>query len=180
MIREGTPVTISIPTLVTDRLVLRCWQPADLAPYAAMNADAETMRYMDGTIGRESSDRLVTHLIGHWHLYGFGMWALELRESGEFIGRAGLYGPTGWPGVEAAWSIRRDLWGQGLAVEAGQAAVHFARQHLRIDHLVSIIEPDHRASRRVAEKLHFGFVELADVGPWKEQAIYRLDLQEQV
>lgn len=108
-----------------------------------------------------------------------GMWALELRESGEFIGRAGLYGPTGWPGVEAARSIRRDLWGQGLAVEAGQAAVHFARQHLRVNHLVSIIEPDHQASRRVAEKLHFRFVELADVGPWKEQANYRLDLPEQ-
>lgn len=171
----AAPVSITIPTLVTDRLLLRAWRPEDIEPYAAMNADEETMRYMDGTIDAAATWRLVTHLLGMWPLRGFGMWALELRETGEFVGRAGLYEGWDWPGVEAAWSVRRDLWGRGLATEAGAAAVAWAWDNLPVDHLVSVIEPGNAASCRVAEKLGFRLEKRVDVGPWTDQLLYRLD-----
>lgn len=170
----ATPTQITIPSLVTDRLVLRAWQPDDLEPYAAMNADEETMRYMDGTTSPAATWRLVTHLIGHWHLRGCGMWALELRETGEFVGRAGLYEGWDWPGVEASWTVRRDLWGRGLATEAGAAAVAWGWEQLAVEHLVSVIEPGNIASCKVAEKLGFHLERHVDVGPWKDQLLYRL------
>lgn len=172
----GEPTVITIPTLVTDRLILRAWRPADIEPYAAINSDAETMRHEGGTFGRSATFRLVSDLLGLWWLRGCGMWALESRATGEFVGRAGLYEGWEWPGIEAAWTVRRDLWGHGLATEAGMAAVAWGWANLQVDHLVSVITPENLASRRVAEKLGFRLETLGvDVGPWKDQALYRLD-----
>ncbi|KLL11029.1 MULTISPECIES: GNAT family N-acetyltransferase [Protofrankia] len=132
----GQPTTVTIPTVITDRLILRCWQPEDVGPYTAMAAHPDMSRYTGSPRDREAVWDMEAALTGHWHLCGFGMWAAEDRSSGEFVGRAGLYRPEGWPGIEAAWTIRRDRWGQGLATEA-----------------VSLIHPDNAASIRVAAKL---------------------------
>ncbi len=167
------PTQITIPTLVTDRLVFRAWQPSDVEPYSAMNADEETMRYLDGTIAPAATWWLLTHVIEHWHLRGCGMWALEPRETGEFVGRAGLYEGWDWPGAEASWTVRRDLWGRGLATEAGAAAVARGWEHLAVENLVSVIEPGNIGSCKVAEKLDFHLERHADVGQWKDQ-LYRL------
>lgn len=165
-----------IPNVTTERLTLRAWKPSDLEPYTVMNSDAETMRYMDGTFGAEHTERLVKHLMEMWPHRGFGMWALELRDSGEFVGRAGLYEDTGWPGVEVAWSVRRDLWNRGLATEAGAAAIRWGWKNLPVDHLITLPGTDNIASRRVAEKLGFRLETVGiEVGPWADQALYRLD-----
>jgi RimJ/RimL family protein N-acetyltransferase len=164
--------TITIPIIVTERLVLRCWQPADLKPYTAMNEDPETMVYLHGTMGFAATERLVTHLIGMWHLRGFGMWAVELREDGSFAGRAGLYQTSEWPEPEVAWSIRRDLWNRGLATEAGAAALAFGFGQCGLNRIISLPAPANKPSVRVAEKLGLTFEKIATVGPWKDSAIY--------
>ncbi|MDT3443343.1 MULTISPECIES: GNAT family N-acetyltransferase [unclassified Pseudofrankia] len=167
--------SFTVPTVTTDRLLLRAWHPDDIAPYSAMNADEETMRHNGGTFDTAGTWRLVSHLIGMWALRGYGMWAVELRATGEFIGRAGLYAAFEWPAVEAAWSIRRDLWGQGLATEAAAAAIAWGWSTLPDDHFISIIDPANIASQRVAEKVGFTVTGHGSVGPWKDQILYRLD-----
>lgn len=165
---------ITVPSIVTQRLILRCWQPSDLDPYTAMNEDAETMAHLNGTMGYPATERLVTHLIGMWHLRGLGMWAVELREDGSFAGRAGLYRTCEWPDAEVAWSIRRDLWNRGLATEAGAAALRFGFTECGLDRIISLPSPDNTASVRVAEKLGLSFEKIAAVGPWKDSAIYAI------
>jgi len=165
------PTLIAIPTIVTERLILRCWKQSDVSPYAAMNDDSETMRYLNGTMSYVATERLVTHLIGMWQLRGFGMWALESREDGSFVGRAGLYQMHEWPEPEVAWSIRRDLWGRGLATEAGSAALESGFS-LGIDRIISLPAPDNFASVSVAKKLGLVFDEIATIGPWKDSAVY--------
>lgn len=170
----ATPTQISIPTIVTERLTLRCWQSADLAPYAAMNEDPETMTHLHGTMGYAATERLVTHLIGMWHLRGFGMWAVEFRQDGTFAGRAGLYQASGWPEPEVAWSIRRDLWNRGLATEAGAAALEFGFSVIGLDRIISLPTPANTASVRVAEKLDLTFERIMTVGPWEDSAVYAI------
>jgi len=97
--------------------------------------------------------RMFAFQIGHWALRGHGRWIVEERNTGQFLGRAGLYEEYGWPSLEVAWTIRRERWGEGFATEGGAAALEYAFTELRRDRVISIIHPDNTASNRVAEKL---------------------------
>ncbi len=166
-------VSCTIPTLTTERLILRGFLASDLDPYAALNADPEMMRFTGGgrPSDRKSTWRLMAMLLGHWHLRGYGMWAMVERASGQFIGRAGLYNEEGWPGLEAAWTVARDRWGRGYATEAGRVALEYAFETVGSDHVISIIHPENAASIRVAEKLGETFESTTNI--WgREQAIY--------
>lgn len=68
--------------VLTDRLILRRWREDDRAPFAALNGDAETMRYFPATLTRVESDRFVDRIEAGLDQHGFGLWALELRSSG--------------------------------------------------------------------------------------------------
>jgi RimJ/RimL family protein N-acetyltransferase len=104
-------------------------------------------------LSRAESWRELAYLVGHWELRGYGQWLLEERTTGELVGRAGLYFPEGWPGLEVGWTLARSRWGQGLATEAGRAAVDWAFAELDTDRVISLIAPDNHRSRRVAERL---------------------------
>ena len=120
-----------------------------------MMADPEVVRYLlpDGPIGRIDTWRHMAMLAGNWQLRGFGHWAVEVKESGRFVGRVGLWYPEGWPDYEVGWTIDRDVWGNGYAAEAGRMALYHARHTLGIQHIISLILPENARSIRVAEKL---------------------------
>ncbi|MFO0350685.1 MAG: GNAT family N-acetyltransferase, partial [Alphaproteobacteria bacterium] len=65
-------------SMCTPRLILRPWRPEDVEPFAAMNADPLTMRFMPGLLTREQSEALVALFEAHHRLHGFGVWALEV------------------------------------------------------------------------------------------------------
>jgi RimJ/RimL family protein N-acetyltransferase len=141
--------------LRTERLLMRAWRESDLDDYAAMSADPAGMRYIgEGkTVDRAEAWRAMALFAGHWALRGYGLWALELRAGGSFVGRVGLWRPEGWPGLEVGWALARSHWGQGYATEAGSAAIQFAWDVLRAGEVISLIQPENTASQRVAERL---------------------------
>ena len=147
-----------LPRLETARLVLRGLEEDDLDGYATMTGDGEVMRYIgDGhVLDRDQAWREIAIHLGHWRLRGYGQWALERRDDGRLVGRAGLWNPAGWPGLEVGWMLARDAWGSGYATEAGEAAVAWAWSELRAGSLISLIHPDNRRSMRVAERLGMG------------------------
>ncbi len=95
----------------------------------------------------------MAYFVGHWELRGCGNWALVEQDTGELVGRAGLYYPEAWPGLEVGWLVGRRHWGRGFAPEAGRAAMEWARTALGADHVISLIEDQNARSQRVAEKL---------------------------
>jgi RimJ/RimL family protein N-acetyltransferase len=149
----GTPAA---PTLETPRLVLRGWRPADFEPYAAMLADADTARFITAqgrALGRGEAWNETVWLIGHWQLLGYGMFVVEERSTGAFLGRVGPLHPPWWPALEMAWSLAPAARGRGYATEAARAALGWAFETLAPERIVSIIDPRNAASRRVAERL---------------------------
>ena len=139
----------------TDRLLLRQWRESDLDAYARMVADPEVMRYLaDGVpVDRFGAWRQLAAFIGHGVLRGYTHWAIELRASGEFIGRAGPWRPDGWPALEIGWAIAPQHQGRGYATEAGGVAQHVAWTSLKPDRLVSLVRPANAPSAAVARKL---------------------------
>jgi RimJ/RimL family protein N-acetyltransferase len=142
-------------TLETERLRLRAFRNSDLDPYAALCADPEVMRYLGTgvTLSRPDAWRSMAGILGHWRLLGYGMFALEEKATGAFVGRAGFLDPPGWPDFEIGWVLAREHWGKGYAVEAARAARDYAFGPLGRDHFVSLIRPANQRSIRVAEKL---------------------------
>jgi RimJ/RimL family protein N-acetyltransferase len=141
--------------LETARLRLRHFRAADLDSYAALCADPEVMRYVGdrSVLSREDAWRQMAMLAGHWHLRGFGMWAVEERTTGAFVGRVGLYYPEGWPDREVAWALARRFWGRGYATEAARAALGEAFGRLGWARVISLIDPANTRSVRLAERL---------------------------
>ncbi len=142
--------------LETERLVLRMWRAGDFEPFAEMCADEEVMRYIGAggkTMTPPEAWRSMALFIGHWHLRGYGIWAVEERASGELVGRVGCWRPEGWPGFEVGWVLRRAFWGRGFATEAARAALDYAFDVLGQAHVISLIHPENRASIRVAERI---------------------------
>jgi RimJ/RimL family protein N-acetyltransferase len=139
----------------TERLKLRQFVDADLDALARMCADPETMRYIGqgATLSRADAWRSMAMFLGHWQLRGYGMWAVEDKRTGAFVGRIGLHYPEGWPAIEVGWLLDRAQWGQGLATEGGRAAITWAFDRLNLQRISSVIHPQNAASIRVAEKL---------------------------
>jgi len=79
--------------LQTDRLLLRRWLPADLEPFAAMNADPRVSEYLPTALSQEQSDAFVARAEAHFDKHGFGLWAVEIRDQGSFVGFVGLSTP---------------------------------------------------------------------------------------
>jgi RimJ/RimL family protein N-acetyltransferase len=141
----------------TQRLVLRRWQPSDRAPFAVMNADPAVMRYFPGRLDRETSDAFADRIDARLERQGFGLWALERRDTGEFIGFTGLNPmPEGTPGAggqEIGWRLAASSWGQGYATEAAKAVVEVAFTGLALPELWSMTTVRNEPSRAVMRRL---------------------------
>src|SRR5690348_17127547 len=143
-----------IPRLETERLVLREWRADDLDVFAAMYGDAEVMRYLTGEpVARNDAWRNIAAAAGHWVLRGYGTWVVERKSDGTAVGRVGLINPEGWPGLEVGWTLGRPYWGQGYATEAARAAMSYGFLTQDVDRLISIIDPQNKASQAVAQRL---------------------------
>src|SRR5262245_46264765 len=144
-----------IPERTTERLKLRAVRESDLDSYTEMMADGDVARYLgDGKpLARPDAWRQMALVLGHWQLRGFGLWAVEEKATGEFVGRVGCWMPEGWPGFEVGWALRRAFWGKGYATEAARESLAFAFAELGRPRVCSLIRPENAPSIRVAERL---------------------------
>jgi RimJ/RimL family protein N-acetyltransferase len=140
----------------TERLILRDWRESDLTPWAAMNADAEVRRYLGGPLTFGQAEAWALNYQDDLDRYGFGFWAVEVRETSEFIGFTGLATTdeeTPVSGMEIAWRLARPAWGQGYATEAGQAALDYGFGVLRLPEVLAVTMARNLRSQAVMQRL---------------------------
>lgn len=170
----------------TERLLLRPWRDDDREPFAALNADPEVMRFFPARLTREESDALVEAIRRHFGEHGFGLWALEVRDSGRFIGFTGLLLRTFpahfTPAVEVGWRLERRAWGRGYASEAARAALAHGFDVVRLEQIVSMTAVDNTRSRRVMERIgmthdpidDFDHPDVEEASPLRRHVLYRV------
>ncbi|MHA1555219.1 MAG: GNAT family N-acetyltransferase, partial [Alphaproteobacteria bacterium] len=130
----------------TGRLLLRFWRDDDGRPFAAICADPEVMKWIgDGTTRSHDEVREAIKRYEHgWSTRGYGLFAVDLKESGRLIGFAGFIIPTFlpeiMPAVELGWRLGRPYWGRGYGTEAAAAALDFGRTHCGLESVVSICQ----------------------------------------
>lgn len=139
--------------LESERLRLRPLAAHDFEHFVTFFADGERAHFVGGPAERTAAWRLMAIEIGHWALRGYGMWALETKATGEFIGCCGLWNPEGWPEPEVGYWLMRAHEGNGYATEAAHRARAHAYDDLGWTTLISCIDRVNTPSIRVAERL---------------------------
>lgn len=141
----------------TERLILRPWRDSDLESFARMNSDPRVMEFLLKPLSREESDAWVARAREHDSRHGFGLNAVELKETGAFIGYVGLAIPAYElpcsPCVEIGWRLAADHWNRGFASEGAKAALRDGFDRVGLREIVSFTVPLNVRSRRVMEKI---------------------------
>ena len=140
----------------TERLILRAPQEADAEALMRIHQDPEVVPSI--TLAAPVGDvtlawRNVALMLGHWQLRGYGQWSVVEKQTGDVIGRVGLWNPAGWPGVELGWVIDRSRWGNGFATEAAREVIRWAWANTGVRRIISIITPGSSRSISVALKI---------------------------
>jgi ribosomal-protein-alanine N-acetyltransferase len=179
---QPTATILSNVELTTSRLILRRWRDEDRDPFAALNADPKVMEYFVAPLTREQSDDMVDRIEAHFDSQGWGLWAVEVKETQQFIGFTGLWPPNWQPElVEIGWRLAHDAWGHGYATEAARAALEVGFDRLGLAEIVSFTAVDNIRSQRVMQKIgmtrdpadDFDHPNVPDGHPLKRHVFYR-------
>ena len=143
--------------LRTERLLLRQWQDRDLDPWAAMNALEEVRRYLGPVLTRDQAAASMARFRAAIEERGWGWWAVEVAETGQFIGFTGLdpvdEDAPHLSGVEIGWRLAPQAWGHGYATEAARAVVAYAFGELDLPELLAVTGEGNTASQAVMRRL---------------------------
>jgi len=170
---------------LTQRLVLRQWCGEDRTPFAVLNADPMVMEHLPALLTRAQSDALVDRCIEHIARHGYGLWAVEVRASSEFIGFVGLSVPT-WeaaftPCIEIGWRLARSAWGHGYATESANAVLATAFGAIGLNDVVSFTTTGNLRSQHVMRRIGMTHNPSEDFdhpllagGPLRRHVLYRI------
>lgn len=169
----------------TDRLLLRPWRESDREPFARLNADPRVMEHFPAPLSRAASDQLMEAIQARHVERGWSQWAVELLDTGEFIGFIGLSQVKDTlpchPAVEVGWRLAAEHWGKGYATEGARAALGIAFGKLGLEEVVSFTAVGNVRSRAVMRRLGmapdaqtFGHPSVPEGHRLREHVLYRI------
>lgn len=144
---------MKIPTLETERLILRAPQRSDFVEYRDFYADADASAFYGGPMSEARAFQKFAADLGGWMLDGYGMLSVIVRQTGKMAGSCGLVHPHGWPYPELTWWIAASARRKGYALEASRAVIKFGYNTLKWDRVLTYMDDENEAARRLAEKL---------------------------
>lgn len=172
-----------IPSIVTDRLILRPFTQADADDYyAEVQSDPVVMQFLVGRAPRtrEQVPGRIDFITGHYRDHGFGIWAVTDKATGAFMGQCGLNTipasdmPDGLPGVEIAYALGQRWWGHGYATEGVRAALAWGFDVQGLETIWGVAYPENTASRRVMTKAGMTLLGVDDRIYHTTMAVFRM------
>ena len=170
----------------TERLILRSWRMTDRAVFAEINSNNKVMKYFPKPLSIEESNGFVDRINSEFEETGFGLYAVEIKETDEFIGYVGFhrfaFDVPFSPGWEIGWRISDKFWNKGYATEAAMACIKYAQEKKLCNRLYSFTAVPNIASENVMKRIGMSFEGLfmhpaLAEGHWlKEHKLYSLDL----
>ena len=149
--------------LTTDRLILRTWGFDDIPLMAAINSNPIVLGYIFPlTQDSKTTENFIYRINEQYNKYGYSLYAVNLKSTGEFIGFVGLnhpdfaianFGTESKPVVEIGWRLSVKHWGKAYATEAAKAVLKMAFEQLKLNEIVSFTVPDNKRSIKVMEKI---------------------------
>lgn len=146
--------------LETARLRMRLFKPDDLDRMCEITRDPAVMRFIGygHPLTRDETLSNLNLIMNGFRRRGYGRWALERRDTGALVGYCGLSSGNPEVGIELAYMLAREEWGQGLAVEAGRASLRYGFEALGVSSIAGLTFHDNLRSRTVLERLGMKFI----------------------
>lgn len=168
-----------------ERLILRSWKPEDLPLFIAMNKDEQVMRYFPAILSDGETMAFYKRIQDEFNQKGWGLYAVEIKSTGEFIGYVGLheigFDAVFTPGVEIGWRLAADYHNKGYATEAARSVLKLAKKS-GIERLFSFTAKINAPSERVMQKIgmvkagEFNHPKLSDASPLCVHVLYEIEL----
>jgi len=152
----NTEFITSVPTLHTERLLLREYRREDFDAFAAHCADPVSAAHLIPA-DRPAAWRIFCSQAGLWLIHGAGWWAVEENETGRLVGNVGAFFREESTVMELGWNTYRGFWGQGFANEAAAVVLHYAFETRREPKVRALIGSANESSLRVAGRLGLSF-----------------------
>ncbi len=141
-----------IPTLKTERLIMRAPGAQDFEPFAEF-LTTERSHLVGGPVDRAAAWQKLAGTCGQWTLRGYGKWMLDVKDGDQSIGLVGIFHPEDWPEPEIGWTVFANGEGKGYAFEAAQAARNYVYNTLGWKRIVSLIDPANTRSLALGERM---------------------------
>jgi len=171
----------------TPRLLLRDWTLKDIEPFARLNSDSHVMKYFLKSLTKEESKEFLRRIKAEFSEYGYGLYAVERKDNGEFLGFTGFHNITFdvdfAPGVEIGWRIIHEAWNKGYVTEAAIECLEYAKRNLVLDEIYSFTSALNKASERVMQKIgmhkvkEFHHPNVPEGNPLLLHVLYKTDLR---
>ncbi len=151
----------------TDRIIFREWKEEDRKLFARMNGDPIVMEYLPRSMDEKASNHLVEKFEAHFKKHGYGLFALERKEDGAFMGFTGLntveftahFTSPKKPVTEIAWRLDYEYWGKGYGSEAARAVLDYGFEKCKLDEIFAFTVYDNTRSIGLMEKIGMERVE---------------------
>lgn len=166
-------MTLHIPTLNTERLILHPPSAACAELYDTFYADAEASHFYGGPLSSEAARARLASDIGAWHVQGFGVWAIERRDASQLIGVCGFWQGKGWP-RELTWWLLPEARGGGFAQEASRAAVKHAYEVFGWPAVETYMNDNNEAARKLVLRLGGVNIGRRSFPDWLERDMFRI------
>ncbi|EDZ44541.1 MAG: GNAT family N-acetyltransferase [Planktotalea sp.] len=147
-----TTFTVTIPTIETERLILRAPLENDIDALESFYA-TERSHLVGGPLDRPNCWRLISGNFGHWLMRGYGMWHLHHKADDRMIGACGFIFREGWDEPELGWNVHDGYEGKSIAFEAAFAARAYGAAHFDLDGVISYLNPSNTRSVALTKRL---------------------------
>lgn len=169
----------------SDRLGFRLWKDDDSRIFSRMNADSKVMQYFPSILNEKESDQFIERIMEHFKEHGYGLWAVELKETHEFIGFIGFYTAKFesdfTPCVEIGWRLDHRFWNKGYATEGARKCLDYGFNKLGLNEIFSFTSAINKPSINVMKKI--GLIEqgvfqhpnISEESPLKPHVLYKIN-----
>lgn len=172
----------------SSRLGFRMWKESDKDLLYNMNANKEVMRYFPKTLDYKETDSFLDRIQEHFKEKGYGLWAVEIKETKEFIGFIGFLNATFeaefTPCVEIGWRLDNKYWNKGYATEGAKACLQYGFIELNLDAVYSFTAEINKPSENVMKKIglkktgEFKHLRVEEGSPLKPHVLYKIEKKE--
>lgn len=169
----------------SSRLGFRMWKESDREVFAKMNANKEVMRYFPKTLNSKETDDFLNRVQEHFNEYGYGLWAVEIKDTKEFIGFIGFLNATFeaefTPCTEIGWRLNNKYWNNGYATEGAKACLEYGFNNLNLNSIYSFTAEINQPSENVMRKIglkkigEFMHPKVEDGSPLKPHVLYKIE-----